>query len=247
MNKALKGVPGEAVRDTSDSEKLQSLISALGSKDENTCRNAYQSLVAIGEPAVQFLVEALTSNNEKVRWEASRLLYEIKVDWTPYANDKTIDALISDLNSRNGFERIRARQSLVRIGSKTVGGLIQALSSKEDLKRWEAAKALTKIGDSSATEALIKALIDNNFDIRWLAAEGLISIGEPALEPLLHELIKNPDSERLREGAHHVFHDLNNEKLKALLGPVLHALDDIEAHMEVPLAAESALNSLPKR
>jgi HEAT repeat protein len=237
----------EPTRISLDKKDILSVISDLGSKNKAICQIAYQSLIEIGEFVVPDLVTALTDSNQKIRWEASKLLEELKVDWTPYVNDKTIESLINDLASQNGFERIRVRRALVNIGTRSVKPLIQAFSSKEEMKRWESAKALSQIGDSSTTVALIKALTDENFDIRWLAAEGLISIGEPALIPLLQELIRNPESEWLREGAHHYLHEINNEHLNAAIRPVLKALQSDEAHLEVPLAAESAINTLTSK
>jgi HEAT repeat protein len=221
-----------------------SLISDLGSQHKDTIQNACRSLIAMGEPALPPLVEALSSPNEPVRREAGKLLDEMDLDWTPYADNKTLDALVAGLSSRNGFVRMRARGFLVRLGFRAVPSLIQALASQDAITRWEAAKALSKIGDPTATEALIKASVDKNFDVRWLAAEGLISIGEPSLVPLLRELMKNPESERLKEVAHHVLHELNNDKLKPVLGPVLSALETTDTNLQVPLAARSAMEAL---
>jgi HEAT repeat protein len=225
--------------------EIQSLIRDLGEKDSGACRSAYQVLLKIGGQAVPALVEALTSPTDKVRWQAIKLLGAINIDWIPYVSERTIKALTTDLGSSNGFERQRARQALIRIGNKAVGTLIPLLSAKGEIKRWEAAKALSQIRDPSATEALIKALVDKNFDIRWLAAEGLISIGEPALVPLLRELTRNPESVWLREAAHHYLHSIKSEKLIPILSPVLGAVEEgEEAQLKVALVADSALNSL---
>jgi HEAT repeat protein len=122
--------------------------------------------------------------------------------------------------------------------------LVEALANRKQWVRWEAAKALGQIGDSAATQTLIKALEDKMFDVRWLAAEGLIRIGRDAVMPLLHALIKRPESTWLREGAHHVLHDMTEGELKKLLEPVLAALEDLDAAIEVPIAAHAALDAL---
>ncbi len=156
----------------------------------------------------------------------------------------TINSLIADLGSKDGLVRVRARRSLVAIGGQVVGPLAKALASKKQWVRWEAAKALGQIGDVAATQALIIALEDEMFDVRWLAAEGLIAIGREALVPLLHALIERSDSEWLREGAHHVFHDLSSGELGEVLRLILAALEDLDASIKVPFAAEAALNKL---
>jgi HEAT repeat protein len=159
---------------------------------------------------------------------------------------KIVNPLIAELGSKDGMVRVRARKSLVNIGHAAVRPLIRALGSKREWLRWEAAKTLAQIGDPSATQALIGALQDKMFDVRWLAAEGLIHIGDNAVKPLLEAVIKQPDSLWIREGTHHVLHDLPESNLKELLKPVLHALEDVEPSLEVAIAAEAALDVIDK-
>ncbi len=253
MKNTLKTKNEQAAANTIASTKMiKSLISELDSKKIENCRNAYQSLLDIREPAVQPLVEALSSPQERIRWLALKLLEELNSDWTHYASRKTINALIGDLASENGFERRRARRALVSIGTEAVEALIRVLSDKRENLRWEAAKALSQIGDPSATSALIKGLKDKNFDIRWLAAEGLISIGEPALVPLLHELIDNAKSVWFREGAHLYLREAkipekDNPQINSAIQAALQSLESDQAQLKAPLAAESILNLLNSR
>jgi HEAT repeat protein len=155
---------------------------------------------------------------------------------------KTIDSLIDNLASSDGFLRIKARQSLAAMGKQAVGRMVEALKNKKHWVRWEAAKTLAEIGDPAAALALINALEDDEFDVRWLAAEGLIHIGTKAVEPLLKVLTEQPDSLWLREGAHHVLHDLPESNFKQSVKPVLAALEDVQPSLEVALAAEAALD-----
>lgn len=156
----------------------------------------------------------------------------------------TIGSLIAELSRKDGLVRERARQSLVAIGAPAVASLIEALANPNELLRWEAAKALGEIGNPTAAPALVAALEDNVFDVRWLAAKGLISLGSEGLVPLLEALIERSDSLWLRQGAHHVLHDVSEGGLKEILRPVLAALDDIEPSVEVPFAAKTVLNVL---
>jgi HEAT repeat protein len=162
------------------------------------------------------------------------------------AGTETISSLIAELGSKDGMVRVRARKSLVNIGHAAVGPLVEALASKQEWVRWEAAKTLAQIGDPSATQTLIEALHDKKFDIRWLAAEGLIHIGNKAVKPLLAAVIKQPDSLWIREGVHHILHDLPESGIKETLKPVLRALEDVEPSLEVAIAAEAALNLLTR-
>ncbi len=161
---------------------------------------------------------------------------------------ETIKSLIADLECDDVIRCQKARRKLVALGHKAVPYLVKAMGAKKYWTRWEAAKALAQIGDPTATAALIKALEDKEFDIRWLAAEGLINIGRKAVVPLLEALIDNPMSTWLRQGAHHVLHDMNRGELDKLLMPVMNALEDVEPYIEVPVSARKALDKLaPER
>lgn len=75
-------------------------------------------------------------------------------------------------------------------------------------------------------------------------------IGREGLAPLLEALEHNSTSVRLREGAHHVLHDLVSRKgmlepsLRTAIRPILTALNDVEPAVTVPRAAQKALRVL---
>jgi len=161
-----------------------------------------------------------------------------------------IDSLIADLYSTDGMRRQRARAALVEIGEPAVPALIQALDAHEAHAHWEAAKALSQIGSPRAAHRFVELLgADKEFGVRWLAGEGLISMGVPAIEPLLDALIERPGSVWLREGAHHVLHDLITRRLLPsamvqTLSPVYEALRGPAAEAAVPGAAARARKTL---
>ena len=159
----------------------------------------------------------------------------------------TIKSLIADLASKDGLVRVTARGQLVAYKKLAVAPLIRTLSNENDWVRWEAAKALSQIGDKKSIQALLKSLSDEKFEVGWLAAEGIIQIGRRAIVPLLEALVKHSDSYRLREGVHHVLHDMNTGKITDLLQQVLVALEGPAPSLEVPLVAQAALNALKNR
>ncbi len=152
-----------------------------------------------------------------------------------------IISLVADLGSADGLVRARARGRLVGFRGKATKPLIASLSNKKEYVRWEAAKALGQIGNARASRALTKALEDKAFDVRWLAAEALIVMGRKSVAPLLQALVKQPPSVWLREGAHHVFHDISTGELEDVLKPVLLALEGTEPALGVPMEAKKAL------
>ena len=155
--------------------------------------------------------------------------------------NSTIENLVKALSSFNDLSRVEARKALVAIGKAAAPSLIEALKDTNKLRRWEAAKALGEIGDPNAAPALIKALEDEEFDVRWLAAKGLIEMNVRGLKPLFAALIERADSVFLREGAHHVLHDLAKGGLRKYLAPVLISLEDMDPAVQVPMAASHAL------
>jgi HEAT repeat protein len=123
--------------------------------------------------------------------------------------------------------------------------LIGLLSDKNEHMRWEACKALGSIKDPEAAGSLVGALSDRGMEIRWLAAEGLIDLGRSSVIPLLDALELQFDSLFLRQGAHHVLHALQRQRLlDASTLAVLDSLRSLGPRMAVALAAKKALDSL---
>jgi HEAT repeat protein len=157
-----------------------------------------------------------------------------------------IKSSVANLRSGDGGVRQEAREKLTSIGKQAVGQLIPLLKDPEADVRWEAAKALSEIADPLAAPELVAILEDPNFGVRWLAAEGLIVTGRDALGPLMEALTKRSDSAWLREGAHHVLHDLSEMDLevKDLVAPVIVALEGTEPEIGVMNPAYAALDKL---
>jgi hypothetical protein len=165
-------------------------------------------------------------------------------DQEPTVDPTELPALVSALRSLDYGERVRARRALEKVGHPAVGPLVELLADPNHQTRWEVAKTLAAIADADTSPALVKALMDEEFDVRWLAAEALIAIGRDGLEPLLRALEKHPESAWLRQGAHHVLHDLKDPALRELVAPTLEALESFDAEMKVIFAAGDLLAKL---
>jgi HEAT repeat protein len=151
--------------------------------------------------------------------------------------------LITELGSFDVERRKRARRLLNDAGKAAVPALMGAIFDPNVRIRWEAIKALGKIGDPSAAPGLVKALEDENVGNRWAASESLIALKQAAVVPLLEALTVRFDSVRLRIGAHHVLHVLRKDgQLSEPVEKVFKALEDVEPEVEVPWAAQQALN-----
>ncbi len=149
--------------------------------------------------------------------------------------------LISDLSSSNDFIRLKARRELLEAGKPAYASLLQALKHRNCLVRWEAVNILGATGDAEVAPALVGALEDREFEVRWVAAEALTRMGKEGLKTLFQALIEHADSAFLREGAHHVFHKLSqgdlNGELRVFLTPILIALESREPAVEIPPVA----------
>ena len=156
--------------------------------------------------------------------------------------------LISELSNKDGLVRRHARERVEHSGYEATPRLIELLDSPNINARWEAAKALIHIADPTAGPALVRALMDESFEIQWLAAEALIALGQDAIGPLLEGIIHNYGSIFIRQGAHHVLHDLEQRQL---LSPEVHrVLDDLrclEPTEPIPLSAVRALETIGNR
>lgn len=121
--------------------------------------------------------------------------------------------LIDNLCSENGVERQNARKKLVIMGYEVLDYLSDMLSSPKHIHRWEALKVMEEIGDPVSIPVFLEFLEDEKSDLRWIAAQGLIRIGQKAIGPLLNLVEKKYDSTFVLDGAHHFFYDLGEKGL----------------------------------
>ncbi len=156
-----------------------------------------------------------------------------------------VDTLLSHLYSDDGATRKQAREILVKIGKSVVPKLIPLVSHPEEHVRWEACKTLEKIRDPRAAKALAAALLDDDMDVRWVAADAIIELEREAIEPVLEMIEEHFDSVLLREAAHHVLYSLMQAKLLDEKSEVvMHALTNFELPTKAAFAAIIALDYL---
>ncbi len=173
----------------------------------------------------------------------------------------TPDGLIDQLSDRDGIVRERARRALVAMGTTAVEPLLEALQHRRSRVRYEAAMCLAAIADRKSIGGLVRALGDRAFEVRWVAAEGLINIGRAAVPPVLQAIMSEAGSAWLREGSRHVLSHFAGRDLHAAyhiehhpawidfdlrdaLGPVVDALDQTGAESRAPVEAIRAIELL---
>lgn len=166
---------------------------ALNSPDKDVRSNAAKALVAIGEPAVPEMIEAVKSGKPTQKVGAATALGEL-------GTTRAIGALIGALSAKEQEVRLTCRDSLVTLGSEAVEPLIGGLTNKSPFTRRHSAEALGELADARAAAPLLAAMGDEHRQVRLAAMYAVGKVKDPiATEPLLAEL-KSADRE-FREAA----------------------------------------------
>ena len=127
--------------------------------------------------------------------------------------NEEIEKLVELLGSKKGVDRMQAREKLVDFGEESADFLIELLHHPDHDYRKEVLKTLEEIGSPDFISIYLQALEDEESDIRWIGARGLIKLGKISVKPLLEFLVEKSDSVFVLAGAHHVFYDLKKEKI----------------------------------
>jgi HEAT repeat protein len=150
-------------------------------------------------------------------------------------------------DDKNFIKKHNARKTLVKMGKKITPQMHGLLNSGDGLLRLEAAKIVQMVADKRSIPVLINLLEDSEFDIRWIAAEGLIRIGRHSITPLLMAIRDGKSSLVLDKRAHQVLNSLLYEDEKEQLMSLMLSLDDYHALGETaPVEAAKALKTFKK-
>jgi hypothetical protein len=160
----------------------------------------------------------------------------------PRFHKRTIQSLIKKLMSEDGVVRNNARLELVKIGESTIDFLAELVNNSNDRVRWEAIKAMGEIKSPSTIPFLVDALEDEVSSVRWLAAEGLIALKNEGIRAILDALIERKESYLLRQGAHHVLHDLNKKLQDNKIAELISLLEHPEEYVRIPMMAKQILD-----
>lgn len=140
----------------SGSQTIDKLIDQLTCDDMAMCREARHQLVAIGSPAVDSLIAAISGHGHKewVRWEATKALGEI-------ADPKAIEPLIDRLEDKNFDIRWMAAESLVPFGQAVFGPLLRRLIERPQ-SSWLrlAAHHVMRLASDQKTREIVKPVLE---------------------------------------------------------------------------------------
>ena len=131
---------------------VPALISVLTDPDENIRVVGSVALQNFGEPAVPYLIDALTAEAMEIRLNAAYALGEIG---TPL--DTILPALINTLTDPEWNVRRLVVRALATIGTPAIEPLIEALNSPNSDLRRMAERALNDMGTPQARKAIADA------------------------------------------------------------------------------------------
>jgi HEAT repeat protein len=216
----------EALGTIPDSGAARLLIDASDDEDDRAHPSVMTAIVAIGEPAVPPLLEALREPDPRFRSILRSALAAIGVP--------AVSPILQLLRSED--PRMEAvAGTLSQIGTAAVPALLDALADPSLAVQAAAARALGSIDDDRAARPLVSLLEQASDDVRTTAAMALADLGEPAVKPLVEVLRRG--SLATRAAAATILGEIGAGEA---LQPLLEALTDPE-----PLVRRNAITQLP--
>jgi HEAT repeat protein len=151
------------------------------------------------------------------------------------------------LDDKNYPENHNSRILLVNKGKSILPHLSKLLKSENKILRIEVAKIIELIADRRSIKTFIQLLDDPEFEVRWIAAEGLIKIGRSTIIPLLKLVRDGGGNYYVNRGVHHILTNLLYENEKKKISGFLRSLEDYHELGEIaPVEASKALLTLFK-
>jgi HEAT repeat protein len=190
------------------------LIAALDDSEEIVRWDVSTALAAIGAPAVDALIDALSSTNAAIRAGSAEALGQI-------GDARAVEPLIAALGDADAPVQVAAAIALGKLKDpRAVDALIAAFKRDESGLGYYSYEALAQIGEP-AIGPLIAALHDKGQNVATYAANALAEIGSSALRPLI-EAYQDPDPE-VRAAAVQAFGQMDDP---GSVDPLIMALGD---------------------
>lgn len=203
-----------------DVRAVEPLIDALHDNNWRVRGAAVCALAKIGIPAIEPLIRSSRDTDWGFRASVVRTLGEI-------GDSKAIDTLISALDDEDSMVRGSAAIALAKIGDcQAIKPLISALELEVNPKLVE---ALGKFKAARTVEPLIAATNNPSHYTRWVLAEALGMIGEPALEPLITVLGDKANDWTMRQSAAWALGDMEDT---VAIEPLIAALGDNDENVK---------------
>ena len=186
--------------------------------------------------AINILIEATSMGERDCRLRAIAALGQLR-------DERGSLALVQALASDDEEVHWAASQALNALKEAALPALIQTLKAPKPHVRWHAACGLGDIGDARAAGNLAETLFDDDFSVRWAAAEGLARLGTSAVPEILHRIAHFVLSEDVCQAAYHALQQLAPRVGHDRLQPLLEVLHGRNARIEAPPIADELLQT----
>jgi hypothetical protein len=186
--------------------------------------------------AVNVLIEAAGAGERDCQLRAIAALGQLR-------DERASAALAAALASEDEEVHWAASQALCVLKEAAFPALIQTLKAPKPHVRWHAARGLGDIGDARAAGSLAEALLDDDFSVRWAAAEALTKLGAPAVPEILHQIAQRVLTEEVCQAAYHTLHQLAPGVDQHRLQPLLDVLRSRQAPTEASPIADELLQT----
>jgi HEAT repeat protein len=175
----------EALAELKGVHAIQWLAEMLRDEKIGVREATVRTLGKLGDArTIPSLIEALKDSSREVRLAAVEALQK-------FQDERVVAALMEALKDRSKVVRIAAARALGNLGDRrAVLSLLEALNDKDTWLRVAVIEALGKLNDERAIMPLLEALMDETSQVRQAAMDALLSIGKPAVVPLLDMLEK---------------------------------------------------------
>jgi HEAT repeat protein len=213
LRTAKLGVDGPALLDffrqrtlaNADRDKILALIRQLGDDDFGVREKAFTHLVALGNPAVPLLRQAIADADAEVVHRAERCLARIEGSVgvsvsgaaarlvavrKPAGAAEVLLAYLPFADDDNVVDEVRQALAAVTVrDGKAEPTVVKALADPSALKRATAAEALCRAGAAGQRTALLKLLDDPEQIVRLRVGLALVALKERAAVPVLIALL----------------------------------------------------------
>lgn len=154
--------------------------------------------------------------------------------------------LISDLMNPDLTRRLGAQHRLITRGRDAVPALLEALQHDDPHVRNSAAHILAVIADPATAAALAGALEDEAAPVRWVAAEGLVALGNVGLKAALRALVSAETiTPQLKDAVRHILLKMRDHcGMERVAEPVLSAMKKFEVDEMILVEAFRAISEL---
>jgi HEAT repeat protein len=140
------------------------------------------------------------------------------------------------------LDKMYSKESRFNVNSSVIMQIDKTTSARNKLVKNQVANAVYMIADIKSIPALISLLKDPEFDVRWIAAEGLIKIGRRSIVPLLKSIRDEDNSYIMNRCAHHILLNLTTLRERGAIEQLLFSLyNHTEAGKSAPAEATTAL------